>query len=190
MFPAIGFAQRVLDGMVNLVLRPIVSFQTVRPYPVLAFTEIKSVLLLQFLADLDIPITVVSVTYGASVVIHPVENDVDVRMLLVVMPGNDILGISDSHFLHILLCQTYQRFIRHSRSVLRCIAERDMSHRLTDIWLHHPLGLKTVRNALDAVLQHSFRNQQSCIGLAQYIINTALESRSLTYFSNHRTTVL
>lgn len=57
-----------------------------------------------------------------------------------------------------------------------------MSHRLTDIRLHHPLGLKAVRYTLNAVRQYSFRSQQSCIGFAQYIIDTALESRSLTYF--------
>lgn len=65
--------------MVNLVLRPIVPFQTVHPYPVLAFAEIKSVLFFQFLADLDIPIAVVPVADGAPVVVHPVENDMDVR---------------------------------------------------------------------------------------------------------------
>lgn len=176
--------------MVNLVLRPIVPFQTVHPYPVLAFAEIKSVLFFQFLADLDIPIAVVPVADGAPVVVHPVENDMDVRMLLVIVPGDDILGISDSHFLHILLCQTDKHLIRRSRNVLGRIAERDMSHRLTDIRLHHPLGLKAVRYTLNAVRQYSFRSQQSCIGFAQYIIDTALESRSLTYFSNHRTTAL
>ena len=72
--------------MVNFVLRPIVSFQTVRPYPILTFAEIKSVLFFQLLADPDITITVVPVTDSTSVVIHTVENDVDVRMLLVVMP--------------------------------------------------------------------------------------------------------
>lgn len=135
------------------------SFQTVSPYPILSFTKIKSILLFQFLADFDIPITVVLVIDDASVVIHSVENNVNMRMLLVIVPGNDILGIFDSHFLHILLCQTYQHLIRHSRSVLRCIAERDMSHRLTNIRFHHPLSLKTVRNSLNAVRQHSFRNQ-------------------------------
>ena len=175
--------------MVNLILRLIISFQTVSPYPILSFTKIKSILFFQFLADFDIPITVVLVTNSASVIIHSVENNVNMRMLLVIMPGNDILGIFDSHFLHILLCQTYQHLIRHSRSVLRCIAERDMSHRLTDIRFHHPLSLKTVRNSLNAVRQHSFRNQQSRFRLPQYIIDTSFESRSLTYFSNHRITV-
>ena len=59
--------------MVNLVLRLIASFQTMCSYPVLAFTKIKSVLFFQFLANLDIPITVVPVADGASVVIHTVE---------------------------------------------------------------------------------------------------------------------
>ena len=76
--------------MVNLVLRLIASFQTMCSYPVLAFTKIKSVLFFQFLANLDIPITVVPVADSTSVVIHTVENDVNVRMLLVVVPGNDI----------------------------------------------------------------------------------------------------
>ena len=92
--------------MVNLILRLIISFQTVSPYPILSFAKIKSILLFQLLADFDIPITVVLVTDSASVIIHSVENNVNMRMLLVIMPGNDILGISDSHFLHILLCQT------------------------------------------------------------------------------------
>ena len=100
--------------MVNLIFRLIVSFQAVSPYSVFAFTKIKPILFFQLLADLDIPITVVLVADGASVVIHTVENNVNVRMLLVIVPSNDILGIFDSHFLHVLLCQTYQHLICHS----------------------------------------------------------------------------
>ena len=74
--------------MVNLVLRLIASFQTMCSYPVLAFTKIKSVLFFQFLANLDIPITVVPVADGASIVIYTIENNVNMWMLLVFMPGN------------------------------------------------------------------------------------------------------
>ena len=100
--------------MINLIFRLIVSFQAVSPYSVFTFTKIKPILFLQLLADLDIPITVVLVTDGASIVIYTIENNVNMWMLLVFMPGNDILGLFDSHFLHILLCQTYQYFICHS----------------------------------------------------------------------------
>lgn len=73
--------------MINLIFRLIVSFQAVSPYSVFTFTKIKPILFLQLLADLDIPITVVLVTDGASIVIYTIENNVNMWMLLVFMPA-------------------------------------------------------------------------------------------------------
>ena len=47
----------------------------------------------QHLADLFVPITVVLVTDGATVIIHPVVNDVAMRMITVGMPGDDELRV-------------------------------------------------------------------------------------------------
>ena len=57
----------------------------------------------QHLADLFVSVAVVLVTDGAAVIIHPVVNDVTMRMVTVSMPGDDELCVLDSHQLHIVV---------------------------------------------------------------------------------------
>ena len=68
-----------------------------------SFGEMQAVTGCQHLADLFVPVAVVLVTDGVAVIIHPVVNDVTMRMITVSMPGDDELRVLDSHQLHIIV---------------------------------------------------------------------------------------
>ena len=68
-----------------------------------SFGKMQAVTGCQHLADFFVPVTVVLVTDGAPVIIHPVVNDVTMRMVTVDMPGDDELCVLDSHQLHIVV---------------------------------------------------------------------------------------
>ena len=68
-----------------------------------SFGKMQTVTGCQHLADLFVSITVVLVADGAAVIIHPVVNDVTMRMVTVGMPGDDELRVLDSHQLHIVV---------------------------------------------------------------------------------------
>ena len=54
-----------------------------------SFGKMQTVTGCQHLADLFIPVAVVLVADGASVIIHTVVNDMTMRMITVGMPGAD-----------------------------------------------------------------------------------------------------
>ena len=68
-----------------------------------SFGKMQTVTGCQHLADLFIPVAVVLVADGASVIIHTVVNDMTMRMITVGMPGDDELRAHDSHQLHIVM---------------------------------------------------------------------------------------
>ena len=68
-----------------------------------SFGKMQTVTGCQHLADLFIPVAVVLVADGASVIIHTVVNDMTMRMITVGMPGDDELRVHDSHQFHIVM---------------------------------------------------------------------------------------
>ena len=68
-----------------------------------SFGKMQAVTGCQHLADLFVPVAVVLVADGATVIIHPVVNDVTMRMVTVGMPGDDELRILNSHQFHIVV---------------------------------------------------------------------------------------
>ena len=94
--------ERGLNPMSGQLPDLVFSLEPVRTHSVLAFPEIQSVFLFHFLADRDIPDTVVPVAYSPAVIVYPIINYMDMRMLLIMMTGDDILGILYAHLFHIL----------------------------------------------------------------------------------------
>ena len=68
-----------------------------------SFGKMQTVTGCQHLAGLFVPETVVLVADGAAVIIHPVVNDVTMRMITVGMSSDDELCVLDSHHLHIVV---------------------------------------------------------------------------------------
>ena len=100
--PGASSGQHIFDSMAYLILDLVFSLEPVRTHSVLAFPEIQSVFLFHFLADRDIPDTVVPVAYCPAVIVYPIINYMDMRMLLVMMTGYNVLGILYAHLFHIL----------------------------------------------------------------------------------------
>ena len=68
-----------------------------------SFCKMQAVTGRQHLTNFFIPVAVVLVADGVAVIIHPVVNDVTMRMVTVSMPGNDELRVLDSHHFHIVV---------------------------------------------------------------------------------------
>ena len=68
-----------------------------------SFCKMQAVTSRQHFANLFVPVAVVLIADGATVIIHPVVNDVTMRMVTVGMPGDDELRVLDSHQLHIVV---------------------------------------------------------------------------------------
>ena len=68
-----------------------------------SFGKMQGITGCQHLADLFVPVMVVLITDGAAIIIHPVVNDVTMRMVTVGMPGDDELCVLDSYQLHIVV---------------------------------------------------------------------------------------
>ena len=89
--------------MIDKILNPIVMAQPHEIDMLFSFGKMQTVTGCQHLADFFVPVAVVLVADGAPVIIHPVVNDVTMRMVTVSMPGNDELRVLNSHQLHIVV---------------------------------------------------------------------------------------
>jgi hypothetical protein len=110
--PVLGFADFILYSCVNLVFCFVRLSQTVLLYLFFSNSKVKPVFGFQFLANLFVPVHIVFIGYGLAVVVYPVEYDMHVRMLPVLVAHNDILRIGDFHFMHIFLRQLYHLLVR------------------------------------------------------------------------------
>ena len=68
-----------------------------------SFGKMQTVTGSKHLTDLFDPVEIVLVADGAAGIIHPVVNDVTMRMVTVGMPGDDELRVRNSHQLHIVV---------------------------------------------------------------------------------------
>ena len=53
----------------------------------------------------------VTVAHASTIIIHPIIDDMAVRMLLIQMARYDKLGVRDTQFLHIFQREFHHRFI-------------------------------------------------------------------------------
>ena len=77
----------------------------------LALLEVQPVLAGKLLADAFAAVAVVPVTDSPAVIVDTVEGYMHVRMLLVVMPSDDILRIADAHFHHVFPAYPHHQLI-------------------------------------------------------------------------------
>ena len=75
--------------MTDKILYLVVTTQLHEIDMLFSFGKIQAVTGCQHLADLFVPVAVVLVADGAAVIIHPVVNDMTMRMITVGMPGAD-----------------------------------------------------------------------------------------------------
>ena len=68
-----------------------------------SFSKMQAVTGCQHLTNFFISVAVVLVADGAAVIIHPVVNDVTMRMVTVGMPSDDELRVLNSHQFHIVV---------------------------------------------------------------------------------------
>ena len=89
--------------MIDKILNPVVMAQPHEIDMLFSFCKMQAVTSRQHLTNFFIPVAVVLVTDGVAVIIHPVVNDVTMRMVTVGMPGDDELRVLDSHQFHIVV---------------------------------------------------------------------------------------
>ena len=89
--------------MIDKILYPVVMAQPHEIHMLFSFGKMQTVTSCQHLANFFISVAVVLVADGAAVIIHPVVNDVTMRMITVSMPGYDELRVLNSHQLHIVM---------------------------------------------------------------------------------------
>jgi hypothetical protein len=104
------------------------------------------VLLFHLVADFVVAVIFETVAYTFTVIIHPVIDDVAVRMLLVKMPDNDKLGIFYPHFIHVFQSEFHHKIIVHALGIFRRIGQRDVSAPVLNPAVEMSLTLKTVDN--------------------------------------------
>ena len=75
--------------MIDKILYLVVTAQPHEIDMLFSFGKMQSITGRQHIANLFISVTVVLVADGAAVIIHPVVNDMTMRMITVGMPGAD-----------------------------------------------------------------------------------------------------
>ena len=88
----------------DVILAVICTMKTVAVYSPLAFAHCQTVAHCQVTANLDCPPPVILIRYGLSVVVYSVEDDVNMRMLAVIMTDYHQLCIDNSHSAEIQVC--------------------------------------------------------------------------------------
>ena len=143
---------------------------------------------------------VVAVADDFSIVVHSVVNDMDVLMWLFAVPDNGVLGVCDSHTLHILLGDSHHIGVGQFGRVLRVKGEHDAPYRFFYAGIQR-LGLRPERPA-DIVgvcgkvaifvnlQRHSFRVQKTRVlavlfSLIQVIFGAASEAGAFSKFCYH-----
>ena len=143
--------------------------------------HIEPVLLCELFTCLFVSVAVVLVGNGFAVIIHSVEYDVAVRMLTVSMTGNDELGISDAHLLHVLVSNFYHQpvVIPQSVTVFRRETEGNMSDSILRLIVQQCLQLKLLCHFFGSA-RHTFRCQQPCFILTENIGNATGKLRAFS----------
>ena len=139
------------------------SFQTLGFHVVFVLTIGQTIFLFHCVTDFIVAVIFETVTYTFAVIIHPVIDDVTVRMLLVKMPDNDKLGVFDAHFIHIFQREFHHKIIAHALGVFRRIGQRDVSAPVFEPAVEVPLTLKTVDNIFRRVGQQTLGIEQTCL---------------------------
>ncbi len=163
------------DRIVNCVFDVVGVAELLAIYVLFSARNIEAMPLSQCPADLCTPQSIVLVGDGFAVVIDPVEDDMTVWMLAVVMPDNDVLGVSNAHFLHILARHQPHKIVANLTRILRRKVERYVPDLATEPGIKQRLRLETVDDRLLILKQNTVGGEQFRICFAHHIADTTAE---------------
>ena len=132
-----------LDIFNHLVSCSFIRAEPLCPCLGLALAKDQIVFLLQFLADVDIPLQPVAVGNAFAIVVHAVEDEVTVGIGSIVVAANDILSVIDSHLFHILLCHLHHKLVGQAWLVLQLKTDGYVANGFADSWIQLGLDLET-----------------------------------------------
>lgn len=89
-----------MDGVAQFI----VSFQGLSVHFCLSFAHVVTVTLGHLPAYLPVLVPVVEIIDGLALVVYPVVDDMQVRMLFIRMQYGQVLGIFDTHLFHVFPC--------------------------------------------------------------------------------------
>ena len=142
----------------DLIPHTLTSVKVVNDGVAAVFRHIQSVLDSQFAADFRIAPKVLPGTEAFPIVVHTVEEDMDVRIALgVIVSDYHVLGVTVFHQPKVFLCNTPHTFIVQQGRILLHEAQRDMSYRLIHGWVQGGLLVKTTAD----VQGHLSRKRQT-----------------------------
>lgn len=81
-------------------------------------------------------------------IIYPAEHDMTVWIILVEMTDNDVRGIHDAHFLHILLGNLYHNLVINLILVVGMEVQGNMSDRIFQVRIQGEIILKRSDNSI------------------------------------------
>ena len=156
--PIPAMRQSCVDCVADLIPHTLTSVKVVHDGVAAVLRHIQSVLDSQFAADLRIASEVLPGAEAFTIVVHTVEENVDVRIALgVIVSDHHVLGVTVFHQPKVFLCNTPHTFIVQQGRILLHEAQRDMSYRLIHGRVQGGLLVKTTAD----VQGHLSRKRQT-----------------------------
>ena len=188
--PCICTPQSFLDRTVYLVFHPLGSVQLFRFNGLFAFGIGERILLLEHFRHPLVAPEIVAVGNHLPVEVHPVEDDVAVRVVRPVMPHHDELRVPYPHQFQVFPRQPCHKRVGQPRCVLRLEAERDVSHRFRHVRIQQALPPETSRHLFCRSQQHAFRGDDFRVVLLRHVAYAAAERAAFPDLPYHEAILL
>ena len=182
--------QSFLNRTIYLVFHLFGSVQLFRFNGLFAFGIGKRILVLEHFCHFLVAPEIVAVGNHLPVKVHPVEDDVAVRVVRPVMPHHDELRVPYPHQLQIFLRQTCHERVGQPRCVLRLEAERNVPHRFRHVRIQQALPPETACRLLHRSQQHAFRGDDFCVVLLRHVAYAAAERAAFPDLPYHEAILL
>ena len=189
-FPCICTPQSFLDRTVYFVFHLFGSMQLFRFNGLFAFGIGERILVLKHFCHFLVALEIVAVGNHLPVEVHPVEDDVAVRVVRPVMPHHDELRVPYPHQLQVFLRQPCHERVGQPRCVLRLEAERNVPHRFRHVRIQQALPPETACRLLHRSQQHAFRGDDFCVVLLRHVAYAAAERAAFPDLPYHEAILL
>ena len=181
----VAFGQDAGYGVEHLLPHFVRSVQPFGLYVLLTVRECQPVSAFKLFADFDVPAAFILIRHKRPVVFHPVVDNMQVGMFRVVVPGDDILRIGDSHALHVGRCQFPHPIVGQRRRIVPVERQRDMPHDLCDLPAGLALEVEVVDYRPDAFGIYPVAIQQAGFLFPEDILDSSAERFACYDFSYH-----
>ena len=188
--PCICPPQRFLNRTIYLVFHPFGSVQLFHFNGLFAFGIGERILVLKHFCHFLVAPEIVAVGNHFPVEVHPIENDVAVRVVRPVMPHHDELRVSYPHQFQVFSRQSCHKGIGQSRCILRLEAERDVPHWFRHVRIQQALPPEAACHLLRRSQQHAFRGNDFRIVLLCHVAYAAAERAAFFDLSYHEAILL